>query len=157
MNDRRSFLILAGGTALGLALAARQSVASPVLRPTVAHTPAEWLRILGPRRYHVLRESGTERAFTSPLLNEHRHGIFTCAGCSLPLFSSATKFESGTGWPSFWKALPHAVAPRGDRSLRDEVLCARCAGHLGHVFDDGPRPTGLRYCMNGLALNFRAG
>lgn len=159
MNDRRSFLILAGGTALGLALVARQSVASPGFRPAVTHTPAEWLRILGPSRYHVLREAGTERAYTSPLLNEHRRGTFTCAGCGLPLFSSATKFESGTGWPSFWKPLPRAVVTREDRSLlmeRDEVLCARCAGHLGHVFDDGPRPTGLRYCMNGLALNFRA-
>jgi peptide-methionine (R)-S-oxide reductase len=113
---------------------------------------------LGPQRYHILREAGTEPPFTSPLLKEHRRGTFTCAGCALPLFNSATKFESGTGWPSFWKVLPHAVVERSDRSLmmeRTEVLCARCGGHLGHVFDDGPRPTGLRYCMNGLALNFR--
>ena len=112
----------------------------------------------GPKRYEILREAGTERAFTSPLLNEHRRGAFVCAGCALPLFSSATKFESGTGWPSFWRPLPRAVVTRTDRSLgigRTEVLCARCGGHLGHVFDDGPRPTGLRYCMNGLALRFR--
>ena len=116
-------------------------------------------KMLGPQRYAVLREASTERAFTSPLLNEHRRGTFVCAACALPLFSSATKFESGTGWPSFWKALPGAVVTRTDRSLmaeRTEVLCARCGGHLGHVFDDGPKPTGLRYCMNGLALNFRA-
>ncbi len=101
----------------------------------------------------------TERSFTSPLLNEHRRGTFVCAGCAKPLFSSTTKFDSGTGWPSFWKALPGAVLNLADRSLmmeRTEVLCARCGGHLGHLFDDGPRPTGLRYCMNGLALNFRA-
>jgi peptide-methionine (R)-S-oxide reductase len=114
--------------------------------------------LLGPERYAVLREGGTERAFTSPLLDEHRKGLFVCAGCALPLFSSATKFESGTGWPSFWRALPRDVVTRTDRTLgiaRTEVLCARCGGHLGHVFDDGPRPTGLRYCMNGLALRFR--
>jgi peptide-methionine (R)-S-oxide reductase len=126
----------------------------------VTHTPAEWRRLLGPQRYAILREAATERPFSSPLLNEHRKGAFTCAGCELPLFSSATKFESGTGWPSFWKSLPRAVATRPDRSLlmeRTEVTCARCGGHLGHVFDDGPKPTGLRYCMNGLALNFQVG
>jgi peptide-methionine (R)-S-oxide reductase len=124
----------------------------------VAHSPADWRRLLGAQRYAVLREAATEPAFSSPLLKEHRKGVFTCAGCALPLFSSATKFESGTGWPSFWKPLPHAVVTRPDRSLlmeRTEVICARCGGHLGHVFDDGPKPTGLRYCMNGLALNFR--
>ena len=92
------------------------------------------------------------------MLNEHRKGVFLCAGCALPLFSSATKFESGTGWPSFWKPLGGAIVTRADHKLlmeRTEVLCARCGGHLGHVFDDGPKPTGLRYCMNGLALNFR--
>lgn len=158
-TTRRRFLGLAAASG-GLALlsAARLSSASSPGRFAVNHSPAEWRRLLGAQRYHILREAGTERAFTSPLLNEHRRGTFTCAGCALPLFSSATKFESGTGWPSFWKALPHAVVTRSDRSLlmdRTEVLCARCGGHLGHVFDDGPRPTGLRYCMNGLALNFR--
>jgi peptide-methionine (R)-S-oxide reductase len=158
MNDRRTFLGLAGAASVGLLLFGRQPAANATGRFAVAHTPAEWLRNLGSQRYHILREGGTERAFTSPLLNEHRNGVFACAGCGLPLFSSATKFDSGTGWPSFWKALPGAVVTRTDRSLlmeRSEVLCARCGGHLGHVFDDGPKPTGLRYCMNGLALNFR--
>lgn len=138
-----------------------------VVRPTagdanarfeVTQSPAEWRHLLGPQRYHVLREAGTERAFTSPLNNEHRRGIFGCGGCALPLFSSTTKFDSGTGWPSFFRPLPHAVMTRPDRSLlmeRTEVLCHRCGGHLGHVFEDGPKPTGLRYCMNGLALKFR--
>lgn len=158
MNDRRTFLGLAGAGAVSLLLFRGQSGASAATGFAVSHSPAEWRRILGAERYWILREAGTERAFTSPLLNEHRKGVFLCAGCALPLFSSATKFESGTGWPSFWKALPHAVITRDDHSLlmeRTEVLCARCGGHLGHVFDDGPKPTGLRYCMNGLALNFR--
>jgi peptide-methionine (R)-S-oxide reductase len=158
MNDRRTFLGLAGAAAVSLLLFGRQTNAQAGTRFAVSRTPEEWRRILGPQRYHILRVAGTERAFTSPLLNEHRKGIFTCAGCGLPLFSSTTKFESGTGWPSFSKALPGAVVTRTDRSLlmeRTEVLCARCGGHLGHVFDDGPKPTGLRYCMNGLALNFR--
>ena len=114
--------------------------------------------MLGPQRYAVLREAATEPPFSSPLLNEHRKGLFVCAGCAQPLFSSATKFESGTGWPSFWTVLRGAVVTRPDHSLmmeRTEVLCSRCGGHLGHVFDDGPKPTGLRYCMNGLALKFR--
>ena len=160
MNDRRTFLGLAGATAVSLLLFWRQSSASADASAhfSVNRSPAEWRRILGPERYGILREADTERAFTSPLLNEHRKGTFVCAGCALPLFSSATKFDSGTGWPSFWQALPNAIVTRDDRSLlmeRTEVLCARCGGHLGHVFDDGPKPTGLRYCMNGLALNFR--
>jgi peptide-methionine (R)-S-oxide reductase len=158
MNDRRAFLGLAGAATIGLLLFGRGGSSAANLRFAVNHTPAEWRRILGAQRYAVLREAATETAFSSPLLNEHRKGIFVCAGCALPLFSSATKFESGTGWPSFWKALPNAVVTRADRSRmmeRTEVLCARCGGHLGHLFDDGPKPTGLRYCMNGLALNFR--
>jgi peptide-methionine (R)-S-oxide reductase len=158
MIDRRTMLGLGGSAAVALLLFGRSGNASPGLRFTVNHTADEWRRILGQQRYAVLREAATERPFTSPLLNEHRKGTFTCAGCALPLFSSATKFESGTGWPSFWKPLPHAVVTRPDRSLlmeRTEVLCGRCGGHLGHVFDDGPKPTGLRYCMNGLALQFR--
>ena len=120
-------------------------------------TDAQWRAKLSPQAYDVLRHAATERPFTSPLLNEHRKGIFSCAGCALPLYSSGTKFESGTGWPSFWAALPHAVLQNDDHSLgmeRTEILCRRCGGHLGHVFDDGPKPTGLRYCMNGVALNF---
>ena len=157
MTDRRAFLALFGLTGAGLLLSGRSTRANAAF--AVNHTPAEWRRMLGPQRYAVLREAATERAFTSPLNNEHRRGIFACAGCQLPLFSSTTKFDSGTGWPSFWRSLPRAVLTRSDRSLlmdRTEVLCARCGGHLGHVFDDGPKPTGLRYCMNGLALSFRA-
>ena len=160
MIDRRLFLGFAGAAAAGsLGLFGRSGNAAPAVRFAVNHTPAEWKRRLGPKRYSVLREAATERPFASPLLKQHRRGTFACAGCGRPLFSSATKFESGTGWPSFWKSLPGAVVTRADRSLlmeRTEVLCARCGGHLGHLFDDGPKPTGLRYCMNGLALNFRA-
>ncbi|HEY2526560.1 MAG TPA: peptide-methionine (R)-S-oxide reductase MsrB [Xanthobacteraceae bacterium] len=123
----------------------------------VTHTDAEWRKLLTPAQYDVLRQDGTERPFTSPLLNEHRVGTFTCAGCDLPLFASKTKFESGTGWPSFWAPLDGAVDESEDRSFgmaRTAVACHRCGGHLGHVFSDGPKPTGLRYCMNGLALKF---
>jgi len=117
----------------------------------------EWRRTLTPDQYKVLRKHGTERAGTSPLDKEHRRGTFACAGCGLPLFASETKFDSGTGWPSFWTPLEGAVGTTTDRSLfmtRIEVHCRRCGGHLGHVFEDGPAPTGLRYCMNGAALSF---
>jgi len=125
----------------------------------VTHTNAEWQKLLTPDQYHILRQAGTERPFSSPLDKEKRAGVFSCAGCALPLFASNTKFDSGTGWPSFWQPLDKAVVEQSDTSLfmkRTEVLCRRCGGHLGHVFDDGPKPTGLRYCMNGLALNFKA-
>jgi len=148
---------LAGSAGVAI-LVGRSGSASASLHFAVTHTPDQWRHILGAERYAVLREAATERPFTSPLLNEHRKGTFICAGCALPLFSSATKFESGTGWPSFWKPLAGAIVTRADHSLlmeRNEVLCTRCGGHLGHVFDDGPKPTGLRYCMNGLALQFR--
>lgn len=117
----------------------------------------DWKKRLTPEQFYVLRRHGTERAGTSPLNREKRKGTFACAGCGLPLFSSDTKFESGTGWPSFFKPLDNAVETQTDRSLfmtRVEVHCARCVGHLGHVFDDGPKPTGQRYCMNGVALKF---
>ena len=120
----------------------------------------EWRKTLTPEQFHVLREHGTERAGTSPLNHEKRRGVFCCAGCGQPLFTSDTKFESGTGWPSFWAPLDGAVATAIDRSFfmtRTEVQCSRCAGHLGHVFPDGPPPTSLRYCMNGVALEFRPG
>jgi peptide-methionine (R)-S-oxide reductase len=156
--DRRALLgVGAAAIAAFALLRSPGAAAGGALTFKVSHSPADWKRLLGPDRYAVLREASTEHPFTSPLLKEHRRGTFVCAGCALPLFSSATKFESGTGWPSFWQALPRAVATRADRSLlmaRTEVLCARCGGHLGHLFDDGPRPTGLRYCMNGLALKF---
>jgi peptide-methionine (R)-S-oxide reductase len=158
MNDRRMFLEIAGAGVISFRLFGRPTGASAAAHFAVNHTASAWRQMLGAQRYHILREAGTERAFTSPLLNEHRKGTFVCAGCAQPLFGSATKFESGTGWPSFWRPLPHAVVERADRNLfmeRTEVLCARCGGHLGHVFDDGPKPTGLRYCMNGLALRFR--
>ena len=117
----------------------------------------EWRMKLTPEQFHVLRKHGTERAGTSPLNGEHRAGIFRCAGCGQDLFTSDTKFDSGTGWPSFWAPMANAVETTTDRTLgmeRVEVHCARCKGHLGHVFEDGPRPTGLRYCMNGVSLDF---
>lgn len=155
---RRSFVGLAAMMGAGAITLRAVSGSAAGLSFKVTHSAAQWRSILGPQRYAVLREAATERPFSSPLLKEHRNGVFLCAGCALPLFASSTKFESGTGWPSFWKALPHSIVTRADRTLlieRTEVLCARCGGHLGHVFDDGPKPTGLRYCMNGLALTFR--
>jgi peptide-methionine (R)-S-oxide reductase len=121
-------------------------------------TDAEWRKDLTPEQYHVLRGHGTERAGTSPLLEEHRSGQFQCAACGQALFAAGTKFESGSGWPSFYAPLPGAVGTEEDRShfvRRTEVHCSRCGGHLGHVFTDGPQPTGLRYCMNGVALGFK--
>jgi peptide-methionine (R)-S-oxide reductase len=146
---------LAGGSVL--LLAGRGSPARAG-KFEVQYSDAEWKRRLTPEQYAVLRRSKTERAGSSPLDREKRRGLFACAGCGLPLFSSAAKFDSGTGWPSFWKPLPNAVRTSEDNTLfmkRTEVHCRRCGGHIGHVFDDGPRPTGLRYCMNGTALRFR--
>ena len=131
--------------------------APPDLDFPVQKTEEEWRRVLPPERFRILRGHATERPFSSPLDHETRRGTFVCAGCGHPLFASTTKFDSGTGWPSFWAPLDGAIGTRIDRSLfmvRTEVHCANCGGHLGHVFDDGPRPTGLRYCMNGLALQF---
>ena len=132
--------------------------AQPVHAYEVTHTEAEWKKLLTPQQFDVLRRAGTERPYSSPLNSEKRAGTFTCAGCALPLFSSKAKFESGTGWPSFYEPLAKtAVDEHTDTTFgmrRVEVLCHRCGGHLGHVFDDGPKPTGLRYCMNGLSLAF---
>ena len=156
MTDRRQFLssLLLGGA--GAALSALPVMAAKTFE--VTHSDAEWRKMLSPAAYDVLRQQGTEAPYTSPLLNEHRKGTFGCAGCALPLFASNTKFDSGTGWPSFWQPLPHAIETTTDNSWiesRTEVHCRRCGGHLGHVFDDGPRPTGLRYCMNGVAMGFK--
>ena len=152
----RRDLLGAGVAALALAAAAR---IAPVRAETfeVVKSEAEWRAQLTPAQYVVLRESGTERPYTSPLNDEHRQGAFACAGCGLALFSSDTKFESGTGWPSFWAPLDNAVGTERDMTfgmVRTAVHCRRCGGHLGHVFEDGPPPTGLRYCMNGVALSF---
>ncbi|HEV8532310.1 MAG TPA: peptide-methionine (R)-S-oxide reductase MsrB [Methylomirabilota bacterium] len=123
----------------------------------ITKTEPEWRRLLTPEQFRVLRQHGTERAWSSSLDKEYGRGSFVCGGCELPLFASDTKFDSGTGWPSFWAPIEGAVRTSTDRKLfmvRTEVHCRRCGGHLGHVFDDGPKPTGLRYCMNGVALKF---
>jgi peptide-methionine (R)-S-oxide reductase len=136
----------------------RSSPANAAEKFEIEKTDAEWRAQLTPQQYEILRKHGTERPGSSPLLKEKRKGIFACNGCDLPLFSSETKYESGTGWPSFYQPLENALGRTEDRSLgmlRIEVHCRRCGGHLGHVFDDGPKPTGLRYCINGIAMVFR--
>src|SRR5215468_7901324 len=164
MTDSRRRFLQAGGAvavlgALGLyTMRARQTGAVEREAFEVTHSEDEWKKILTPNQFKVLREAATERPGSSPLNDEHRHGIFSCAGCDLDLYSSETKFESGTGWPSFYQPLANAVGTTRDTSLlmvRTAVHCRRCGGHLGHVFEDGPAPTGLRYCMNGLAMKFR--
>ncbi|MBB4085793.1 peptide-methionine (R)-S-oxide reductase MsrB [Sphingomonas carotinifaciens] len=153
--DRRSILSL-GVASLALWGCGREARAAE--RFPVMHSDAEWRRLLPAPAYDVLRREGTERPFTSPLNDEHRAGTFACRGCAQPLFASRTKFESGTGWPSFWAPIRGAVGTHTDRSMmmaRTEVHCSRCGSHLGHVFDDGPKPTGKRYCMNGVAMTFR--
>jgi peptide-methionine (R)-S-oxide reductase len=150
--SRRAAIAIFGGLAL-LPQLARAAVARLVL------DDATWRKRLAPEAYDVLRHEGTEAPFSSPLDHEKRRGTYFCAGCALPLFSSKTKYDSGTGWPSFWAPLPNAVSTKPDHELaledRTEVHCLRCSGHLGHVFEDGPKPTGLRYCMNGVALAFK--
>jgi len=159
MQTRRRTVLLLGGAGLAL-LSARWLGGARAERATsfeIARSAEEWKTLLTPAQYHVLREHGTERPGTSALNAEKRKGLYSCAGCDLPLFSSDTKYESGTGWPSFYDVLPNAVGTQTDRSLlmsRTEVHCRRCGGHLGYVFKDGPKPTGLRYCVNGVALKF---
>ncbi|MGN6314124.1 MAG: peptide-methionine (R)-S-oxide reductase MsrB [Rhodanobacteraceae bacterium] len=163
--QRRQFLTSLGAMGLGIvALIARAGEDTITVdlssQPTFKLTDAQWRQRLGAERYAVLRQAATEPPFSSPLDHEHRAGTYRCAGCELPLYSSKAKFDSGTGWPSFWKPLPNAVLTSRDTSfmmVRTEVHCRRCGGHLGHVFDDDPAPTGLRYCMNGLALHFVPG
>ncbi len=158
-SSKRTFLGSAAAAvgAIFLPACAKRGEAKAAERFEVTKTPAEWKRQLGSARYAVLREEDTERAGSSALDKENRKGTFVCAGCALPVYSSATKFDSGTGWPSFNSHFANAVRTTDDRGLfatRTEVHCRRCGGHLGHVFDDGPPPTGKRYCMNGLAMKF---
>jgi peptide-methionine (R)-S-oxide reductase len=158
-TDRRTLLGIAGIGAIAavLGLSPRTTRAAEGNFP-VKRSEAEWRKLLGPDAFRVMRQEGTETPYTSPLNKEKRKGVFTCRGCQLPLFSSATKFESGTGWPSFYQPLANAVGTSADRQFgmtRTEVHCRRCGGHLGHVFDDGPPPTGKRYCMNGLSMAFK--
>jgi peptide-methionine (R)-S-oxide reductase len=153
--NRRS-LNLFGISLAALGLGARMADADTF---EITKTEAEWKKLLSPEAFAVLREESTERPFTSKLLDEHRKGTFACAGCDLPAFASEMKFDSGTGWPSFFDVMPGAVVNKEDNTLftaRTEVHCRRCGGHFGHVFDDGPKPTGLRYCMNGVSLKFVA-
>jgi peptide-methionine (R)-S-oxide reductase len=160
MLHRRNLLL--AGVSLGAlaAIAGRRYAAADSTQAAtfeVTKSDVEWRKLLTPQQFYVLRGHGTERAFTSPLDKEYRPGTYFCAGCDLALFSSTTKFDSKTGWPSFYAPLESAVGTKTDRSFfmtRTEVHCRRCGGHLGHVFDDGPPPTGLRYCMNGVALKF---
>ena len=157
---RRRFLASAGAAFVGIAAAcacARSATAAPPVDYEVTHSDDEWKRLLTPAQYDVLRQAGTEMPYSSPLNDEHRRGVFGCAGCALDLFSSDTKFESGTGWPSFNDPVAGSVETTEDRAfgmLRTEVHCSRCGSHLGHVFPDGPPPTGHRYCINGAVLNF---
>ncbi|MEO5587127.1 MAG: peptide-methionine (R)-S-oxide reductase MsrB [Novosphingobium sp.] len=158
--SRRNVLTMLAATAAVPALAACGSGVAEAKAYPVAYPEAEWRRRLTPAQFNILRQKGTETPGTSPLLKEHRRGTFLCAADGNPLFASTTKFESGTGWPSFWQPLPRAIGTSTDFEVgipRTEVHCARCGGHLGHVFDDGPRPTGKRYCMNGDAMTFRPG
>jgi peptide-methionine (R)-S-oxide reductase len=159
MMTRRTLLgsIAAAGAAVTGGLLATASKPESAEAFEVTHTEAEWRKILGPQQFAVLRQEATERPGSSPLLNEHRAGLFHCAGCDLPVYSSEDKYESGTGWPSFTRSLPDAIGTKTDRRLfiaRTEAHCRRCGGHFGHIFDDGPPPTGKRHCLNGVALTF---
>ena len=153
----RALVTIAGVSVLRLAAFAGAQAPKSDKIDKVVKTEDEWRKLLTPAQFSVLRQEGTERPFTSPLNNEKRKGTFVCVACDLPLFESRTKFESGTGWPSFYDRIPGRLESKVDNKMflpRDEYHCARCGGHHGHVFDDGPKPTGLRYCNNGVALKF---
>ena len=158
--DRRRFLALSATSLAGMALwGCTSEPAHAAEHFPVTLTDAQWRKKLSPAAYDILRKDGTEAPYSSPLNDEHRAGVFACGGCGQSAYTSHTKFDSGTGWPSFWAPLPHAIAIREDSTLgmsRTEVHCTRCGGHLGHVFDDGPKPTGKRYCMNGAGMTFTA-
>ncbi len=155
----RRALLTAGVAGVALSIFGRRTPATASEGTfEVTMTEEQWRSKLSKQQFAVLREEATERAFTSPLNDEKRKGMFHCAGCDLQAYSSETKFDSGTGWPSFWQAEEDAVRTKEDRSLfstRTEVHCRRCGGHFGHIFDDGPQPTGMRHCLNGVALNFK--
>ncbi len=157
---RRQFMYALGGLTVGPLIASRafsSEQGTPMRADKIERSNEEWRKLLTKEEYYVLRDDGTERSYTSPLNDEKRNGTFVCAGCELPLFSSETKFESGTGWPSFYDVLPDAVGTKRDFKLilpRTEYHCDRCGGHQGHIFRDGPQPTGLRYCNNGVAIKF---
>lgn len=157
MNRRTFIKIAAGGVGLMLMPGVGAQAFAAKLMEKLSRTDAEWKKLLTPEQYYILREEGTERPYSSPLNREKRSGMYVCAACELALFPSKFKFESGTGWPSFYDVIPARVETRADFKLgvpRTEYHCARCGGHQGHVFNDGPRPTGLRYCNNGIALRF---